>query len=334
MRAESCRVKRVTAGAAAVALAAGLVSSMGPATAAAGASAAGSAALSAPSTAGSAALSAQRREPAHYRVATFNVLGWNHTINGARGFAGAMKRMVWTRTLLNRHHVDVAGFQELQVPQVRKMREITGNRWGLYPGLRMEPRDSENSVGWRRSKFRFVAGTTVNIPYFDGHRRAMPIVLLRHRASGMLTYFSNFHNPGETSRYRNQGRWRVRATNIEIALHNQLYLRGIPRVMTGDMNERHTYFCQVTRNGTPLKAARPGSTRVNGVCHPGRPPFVDWIFGSKRMQFRNYFEAFGPLTRKTSDHPMIMADVTVEPNRMPRGWARTAPPPFVPRVSH
>jgi len=339
MRAESCGVKRLTAGAVGVVLAAGLLSSVGPTTVAAGANAGGSTRLSTspaglPAGPVTATLAARRRVPAHYRVASFNVLGWNHTINGGRGFAGAMRRMVWTRQLLNRHHIDVAGFQELQVPQVRRMRELTGHRWGLYPGLRLHSRDSENSVGWRRSKFRFVAGTTVNIPYFDGHRRAMPIVLLRHRASGMMTYFSNFHNPGETSQYRNQGRWRVLATRIEIALHNQLYRRGIPRIMTGDMNERRTYFCRVTRNGTPLRAARPGSTRVNGECRPGRPPFVDWIFGSKRIRFHNYFEAYGPLVRRTTDHPIIMTDVTVDPDRMPRGWARTRPAPFVARVSH
>jgi hypothetical protein len=313
-----------------VVLAGSLLSSVGPSTAAESAGAQ----LSGRSSTAAVEAAQRRLQPGRYRVATFNVLGWNHTIDGARGFAGAMQRMVWTRRLLNRHHVDVAGFQELQVPQVRKMREITDNRWGLYPGLRMAPRDSENSVGWRRSKFRFVAGTTVDIPYFNGHRRAMPVVLLRHRQSGMLTYFSNFHNPGETSRYRNQGRWRLRASRIQIALNNQLVRRGIPRIMTGDMNERQAYFCRVTRNGTPLKAARPGSTRVNGECRPGRPPFVDWIFGSKRIDFDNYFEAWGPLTRKTSDHPMIMADVTVDPSRMPRGWATTPPPPFVPAVSH
>lgn len=323
----------MTSGAVAVVLAAGLLSSVAP-SAATETAGVGSSQSSARSSAATVQVAKRPPRPAHFRVATFNVLGWNHTIGGARGFAGAMQRMVWTRQLLNRHLIDVAGFQELQVPQVRKMREITNNRWGLYPGLRLTARDSENSVGWRRSKFRFVSGTTVNIPYFDGHRRAMPVVLLRHRESGMLTYISNFHNPGETSRFRNQGRWRVRASRIQIALNNQLVQRGIPRIMTGDMNERAAYFCRVTRNGTPLKAAHPGSTRVNGECRPGRPAFVDWIFGSKRIEFHNYFEAWGPLTRMTSDHPMIMSDVTVDPARMPRGWASTPPPPFVPAVSH
>lgn len=325
----------MTAGALAVVLAGGLLSSVGPSSAAEPAGAQLSGGSSAAAAVSTTQATAQRRlRTANYRVASFNVLGWNHTINGARGFAGAMQRMVWTRQLLNRHHIDVAGFQELQVPQVRKMQRITDHRWGLYPGLRLQARDSENSVGWRKSKFRFVAGTTVDIPYFNGHARAMPVVLLRHRESGVLTYFSNFHNPGETSQYRNQGRWRVRATRIQVALNNQLVRRGIPRIMTGDMNERQAYFCRVTRNGTPLKAARPGSTRVNGECRPGRPPFVDWIFGSRRIDLHNYFEAWGPLTRKTSDHPIIMSDVTIEPDRMPRGWATTAPPPFVPALSH
>jgi hypothetical protein len=277
---------------------------------------------------------ARRRHPGHYRVASFNVLGFSHTTRGQHGMAGGRVRMVYTKQLLNRHSVQVVGFQELQVPQVRTFQRITHGNWGLYPEFRLQARDSENSIGWRRSKFRLVRATTVNIPYFDGERRAMPIVLLRDRRTGMLTYFTNFHNPAETARHRNQGRWRLRASAIEIALHRQLVNRGIPRIMTGDMNERAAYFCRVTRDGTPLHAARPRSVRTAEGCSSGRPPFVDWIFGSLRVEFRNYFEAFGPLTKKTSDHPMVMADVTVRPAQMPRGWQVGTPSPFVPRRSY
>ena len=41
--------------------------------------------------------------------------------------------------------------------------------------------------------------TTVNIPYFNGHPRPMPVVLLRDKVSGMMTYFANFHNPAGVS---------------------------------------------------------------------------------------------------------------------------------------
>jgi len=262
------------------------------------------------------------------------VLGYSHTTHNEGGMAGGRVRMVYTKRLLNRHSIEVVGFQELQVPQVKTFQRITHGNWGLYPELRLKARDSENSIGWRRSKFTLVRATTVNIPYFDGERRAMPIVLLRDRRSGMLTYFTNFHNPASNAKRGNQAHWRLRASRIQIALHRQLVGRGIPRIMTGDMNERAAYFCRVTANGTPLRAARPRSVRNASGCHAGRPPFVDWVFGSRRIEFRNYFEAFGPLTKKTSDHPVIMADVTVRPRRMPRGWQASTPPPFVPRRSY
>ena len=62
----------------------------------------------------------------------------------------------------------------------------------------------------------------MRIPYFNGNPRPMPVVLLRDKAPGMMTYFANFHNPADTAAYRNQGRWRAEATRIEIALPNQL----------------------------------------------------------------------------------------------------------------
>ena len=140
MRAESSGVKRVTAGAggggpggrSAVIRRARRRRQRARTPAAARLSAASAAPSARPVTA--TARGAAQAAPAHYRVATFNVLGWNHTINGARGFAGAMRRMVWTRRLLNRHHIDVAGFQELQVPQVRRMRRAHRAPVGALPG--------------------------------------------------------------------------------------------------------------------------------------------------------------------------------------------------------
>jgi hypothetical protein len=272
-------------------------------------------------------------QPGSYKVASFNVLGYSHTLGGARGFADGVTRIGWAKQLLDAHRVSVAGFQELQAPQVTRFLQITAGSWALYPGLSVHGVDSDNSIGWRTDKFTLVRATTVKIPYFDGIPRSMPVVLLRHKASGMMTYFANFHNPADTALHANQGQWRLEASRIEIALQNQLVTQGIPRIMTGDMNERAPYFCRVTRDGTPLHAARPGSVRVDGVCHPGRPRFVDWIFGSLRATFSYYTEDDGALDHRTTDHPVIVSRVTVSPEALPRGWATSPPAPFVPRVS-
>jgi hypothetical protein len=312
------RVKRVTAGLLATMLAGGLtVSTMQqPASAAKKEQAPTSSRLTA-------------AKPSSFRVASFNVLGASHTPASGKRASGAT-RIVWANQLLAKHGVDVAGFQEMQSSQATKFLALNKGTWALYPGLSLRKLDSENSVGWRTDKFTLVDATTVNIPYFDGHPRPMPVVLLRDKASGMLTYFANFHNPAETSQYRNQGRWRLAASNVEIALQNQLVKTRIPRIMTGDMNERADYFCRVTA-GAKLKAARPTSYRKNGVCYAGRPRAVDWILGSKWATYSNYVEDRGPLVDKTTDHPVIVSTVTVDPRRMPGGWG-ARPAPFVPRV--
>ena len=82
-----------------------------------------------------------------------------------------------------------------------------------------------------------------------------------------MAYFSNFHNPADTATYRRQGKWRPEATRIEIALQNQLQPSGIPRFMTGDMNERDAYFCRVTK-GAPVKARPAASTGATGSATP------------------------------------------------------------------
>jgi hypothetical protein len=267
---------------------------------------------------------------ASFTVSSFNVLGSTHTPPGGRRAVGTT-RIVWANQLLDQHHIDVAGFQELQTDQLTKLLSITKGSWGFYPGLTKVRRDSENSIGWRTNRFQLVSATTVNIPYFDGHPRAMPLVLLRHKASGALAYFMNVHNPADTPQFPNQGHWRSEATRVEVALSDQLVSSGIPRFLTGDMNERAPYFCRVTKE-TPLKAARGGYWR-NGVCYANKPRAVDWIFGSQRLAFSGYLEDRSPLAAKTTDHPVIVSDVQVTPSSFPKAYAAQAPAPVVPRVS-
>jgi hypothetical protein len=266
---------------------------------------------------------------ATYTVSSFNVLGASHTPAGGARSTGAT-RIIWANQLLDQHGVDVVGFQEMQGSQLTKFLQITAGAWGVYPGFTLRPRDTENSIGWRTDKFTKVDATTVNIPYFNGSPRAMPVVLLRDKASGMLTYFANFHNPADTGRYPHQGKWRQEATKIEIALQNQLVARGIPRIMTGDMNDRAPYYCSVTA-GAQLKAARPESYWRNGTCYANKPRAVDWILGSKRATYSSYVEDRSPLVAKTTDHPVIVTTVTVTPAQLVNGWQVDPTAPLSPR---
>jgi hypothetical protein len=272
-------------------------------------------------------------KPASFNLASFNVLGASHTLNGARGMASGSVRIVRATQLLERHQVDVAGFQEMQASQLTKFLAITKGEWAVYPGFSIKKIDTENSIGWRTDKFTLVQATTVKIPYFNGSPRRMPLVLLRDKASGMLGYFANYHNPADTARYHHQAKWRAEANRVQIALQNQIWTRGIPRFVTGDMNERAPYFCRVAKSA-PLKAARPNTYVKDGTCYANRPRAVDWILGARKVTFSNYDEDRSHLVDITTDHPVISTSVTVDPARLPRAWATTPPAPVVPRVTY
>ena len=266
--------------------------------------------------------------PVSFNISSFNVLGASHTVHSKKWASGAT-RIVRVNRLLERHHVDVAGFQEMQASQLTKLQQITHGSWSFYPGLKLSRLDSENSIGWRTDKFELVQGTTLRIPYFNGHPRRMPLVLLREKASGMMLYMTNYHNPAETAKYHHQGHWRSVATGIEIALQKQLFNRGIPRFVTGDFNDRAPFFCRFAKEA-PVIAARPNSYIKDGVCHANRPRAVDWILGARKVTFSNYDEDRTHLVDITTDHPVISSTVTVDPARLPRAWSTTPPPPVVP----
>jgi hypothetical protein len=241
-------------------------------------------------------------------LSSFNVLGASHTEGGARGRASGTVRARRAAELVRRHGSDVVGFQELQGGQLATLQRHTN--LDFYPGFQLRQRDSENSIGWRRDTWVAVEKHTIGIPYFNGHRRAMPYVKLRNLSTGLEAWFANFHNPADTNQYHHQQRWRDRATGIEVALANHLIRDGgdIPVFFTGDMNERSEYFCRFT-GGAPMIAARGGS-HVGG-CNPARPRAVDWIFGSQGVTFTGYYEDRSHLVDITTDHPVVVARVHI-----------------------
>jgi len=256
---------------------------------------------------------------AGFTIGSFNVLGSSHTRGGARGKAPGVQRVGGVVQLLAQHAFDVVGFQELQSDQLRELqRQEPG--WDFFPGSSMSAREAENSLGWRSDVWERVSATTVAVPYFDGHVRRMPVVVLRHRATGIRATFVNVHNPADTRRYHGQQRWRDQATDVEVGLVNQLMAGGTPVFLTGDMNERAEYFCAVTGR-TSLRAARGGSNGVGG-CDAGSPRAVDWVFGTAGVRFSDYTEDRSPLVDRTTDHPVIAARATVDTAAFPAALAR------------
>lgn len=248
---------------------------------------------------------------ADFVISSFNVLGSSHTA-GQGGLGPGPARMRQAVNLLAHHGVDVVGFQELQGDQYRELQRVAGGTYDVYPGTAAGPLGIENSLAWRTSEWTLQQAATIAIPYFDGNRRPMPYVLLKHNESGRFAWFANFHNPATNPKRGNNDRWRAIATTIEIELAQRLRAEtGYPVFITGDMNEREEYFCRLT-GGAAMIAANGGSN-IGGACNP--PPYpmpVDWIFGSDMVTFAGYYRDESPYVRRTTDHPMIVAQAILD----------------------
>ncbi len=244
-------------------------------------------------------------------LSSFNVLGSSHTT--ARGNRPAMApgttRIRWAASLLARHSVDVVGFQEFQLDQQRAFLRHTDGRWDIYPGFSKGGRGSNNSIAWRRDRWQVVSANTIPIPYFNGSRWPMPVVLLRNKETGLSAFFSNFHNPASTKNHPNQGRWRRMAALLEASLVNRLRARtDHPVFLVGDLNERRSAFCLMTGRAGMI-AANGGSN--DGRCRPPRNMSIDWVFGSRDVRFSDYLADRSPMVARTTDHPMIVSKVRI-----------------------
>ncbi len=247
-------------------------------------------------------------------LASFNVLGSSHTRHSKR-FATGVVRMRGVVKLLERHAVEVVGFQELQANQLTSFLARTGGQYDVYPGFALRRMDTDNSIAWDTLRWQALEETTLTIPYFNGRLRPMPVVKLRNLATGMTAWFANFHNPATNRKHRHQEVWRAQALQLEIALARQLRHTGLPVFFTGDFNDRAAAFCPMVSQA-PMRAARGGSYRF-GVCDPKRPWYVDWIFGIRRQRFSGYLEDASRLVKRTTDHPVIVARVDIDPAKFP-----------------
>ncbi|MBO9522219.1 MAG: endonuclease/exonuclease/phosphatase family protein [Nocardioidaceae bacterium] len=265
-----------------------------------------------------------RRSPppvAEFRMASFNVLGSSHTRRGTKRpqKASGSARMARATQYVLDHDLDLVGFQEFQGDQRSVFLRNTGGAYQIFPGNGL---DGENSIAWRTDTWDLVKADTVAIPYFGGHPRNMPVLTLRHKASGIAIIATNFHNPADTREYGRQGRWRAAAKAREAELFGQLRQSGLPIFVTGDMNETNSWFCAVAGPGD-LRAAAGGEGGRNG-CSVAGGYRVDWIAGSYDVQFSNYLEDKSGYVHWMTDHPVMSASVRIEGADFPKALGRPA----------
>lgn len=268
-----------------------------------------------------------RRSPppvATFRISSFNVLGSSHTRRGTKRpqKASGPSRMARATAYVLDNKIDLVGFQEFQSDQRSVFRRNTGGTYGMFPGDELRGLDGENSIAWRLDTWQLVKADSVAIPYFGGATRNMPVVTLRHKASGITIIATNFHNPADTREFGRQGRWRAAAKAREAELFSGLRKTGLPIFVTGDMNETNSWFCAVAGPGD-LKAAAGGEGGRNG-CSVAGGYRVDWIAGSHDVQFSNYVEDKSGYVKWMTDHPVMVADVTIEGADFPKSLARPA----------
>ena len=253
-----------------------------------------------------------------FGVGSFNVRGASHTA-GAGGWASGPSRMHGAVGLLVSHDVSVAGLQEFQEPQFRTFETLVGGSYDIYPGLQLGVQPVVNSIVWRRADWSLVEAHTIAVPYFDGHRVPMPYVLLRNVHTGQKVWFYNSHNPADA--HGPAGHWRAIATSIEVNLARQLTADGTPMIVTGDMNDREPFACPFA-SGSGFHSAD-GVYSDAGGCHMVARTNVDWLFGSRTLDFSGFVTDRSSQTRRISDHPFVSARVTVPATVDPR--CRRAP---------
>lgn len=252
---------------------------------------------------------------ATFRISSFNILGTSHTRGKNSSRASGTTRAARASSYVLENDIDLIGFQELQADQRRTFTSATGGRYGLYPGDQLRSLDGENSIAYRLDTWELVKADTVPIPYFGGRIRNMPVLLLKHKATGITSYVANFHNPANTKQYGNQERHKAAAKARQVALFADLRDDGYPLLVTGDMNERQSWFCSVAGPGD-LKAAAGGEGGREG-CSVAGGFRIDWIAGSHDIEFSNYREDRSGLISSITDHPVMISDVKIDAQWFP-----------------
>ncbi|MCW2756493.1 MAG: Endonuclease/Exonuclease/phosphatase family protein [Nocardioidaceae bacterium] len=235
-----------------------------------------------------------------FTLASFNQLGASHTAahGDNRKYPGYATRTPKAVAYLKSHSIEVAGLQEFQKKQYNMFRSLAPEYDVATAGS-----DTENAIVWRKDAFDLVEAHTFVIPYFNGHGRAMPYVLLRQKSTGRTAWFINVHNPANTKKYKKQGGWRAQAIAIERQLVISLRAQDRPVFLTGDLNDRTAAYCPLAQGKLMLSA----DTVPSIDCQPPAQPWIDWVLAAGQARFGTYYRDYSTRTAKITDHPIVYA---------------------------
>ena len=238
-----------------------------------------------------------------FNVATFNVVGASH--GRSRAVGSQMKKDI---AYLRKHHVRLAGMQELEGKQASAFRKRTKGKWGLVgaPSRSGKTTDTRNAVVYVKKDFSLLKRSYVPITYFYGKRVNIPLVKLRAKKTGKTFWVLNTHNPADV--HGNAARWRAESVRRELKKIHALRKNGATVLFTGDMNAKQEFFCRATRSGT-LHSASGGSSGKK--CHYPSANGIDWVLGTKDVHFSHWNADTSTRSRGVSDHPIVTARTTL-----------------------
>jgi endonuclease/exonuclease/phosphatase family metal-dependent hydrolase len=242
--------------------------------------------------------------PVEFDLASFNVLGAVHTAPGsdADHYAPWRMRAEWTGQYIQQRGLDVVGLQEIETHQMSALMRATRGEFDAWPGLELPKRAVQTSLIWRKDMFEAVKRSTLTIDFMSW-QHPVPVVQLRHLATGRTFWVMNVHNAPRAWEAQ-----RDAATRDEIALINKLRREGEKVFFLGDMNERDETACRVFAE-TDLVSPAGGSN--NGRCSLPQNRRIDWIFGPPDVRYSNYALDRSPLVAQSTDHFVPQARVTI-----------------------
>ncbi len=238
--------------------------------------------------------------PFTVRIGSFNVLGSQHTAPGGdrTRYPPASTRTAGAAGVVADHGVDILGTQELQADQLRDLQNRTG--MAAWPGTAWGENETDNSILYDPGVFEVVSGRSFTIT-FMGSSHPQPIVRFRHLATGREFYVVNTHPSAGGGSYATERRNGQAAL---VGVVNDLESEGLPVMVTGDMNDREAFYCNVV---PPTGMVAPNGGSYSGGCQPPPSPLpVDWVAGTG-VTWSSYWRDTSPVTRKISDHFFISA---------------------------
>jgi endonuclease/exonuclease/phosphatase family metal-dependent hydrolase len=232
------------------------------------------------------------------RLQSFDVHAMQFNILSSQMAPGGRERARRAAEQVRLRHRNVVAFQEVAADQYRVLHDRLPG-YSFYPRRKLGTFSSALQIAWKDRRFRVLETGQIYRPFL-GKLRAIPYVELRDRATHGRFFVLSVHN--------SPGGWEAErdiSTRKEIRLVRRLEGRGVGPVMVlGDVNER-LEFCQKLAAATAQVSMDGGRTHPCPISPGGRN---DWMLGSWRGES---FSGFRKIDNHISDHPVVVADVTV-----------------------